>query len=52
MIHVNGAGEAMQPNCPFGGYRQSGQGRLGGIEALEEFRQPKNIWINLAAPEA
>ncbi len=52
MIHVNGAGEAMQPNCPFGGFRQSGQGRLGGIEALDEFRQPKNIWINLAAPEA
>lgn len=51
MIHVNGAGEAMQPNCPFGGFRQSGHGRLGGIEALDEFRQPKNIWINLAAPE-
>jgi acyl-CoA reductase-like NAD-dependent aldehyde dehydrogenase len=51
MIHVNGAGEAMQPNCPFGGYRKSGHGRLGGIEGLQEFLQPKNIWINLAAPE-
>jgi acyl-CoA reductase-like NAD-dependent aldehyde dehydrogenase len=52
MIHVNGAGEAMQPNCPFGGFRHSGHGRLGGIEGLDEFRQPKNIWISLAAPES
>jgi acyl-CoA reductase-like NAD-dependent aldehyde dehydrogenase len=51
MIHVNGAGEAMQPNCPFGGFRKSGHGRLGGIEGLHEFLQPKNIWMNLAAPE-
>lgn len=52
MIHVNGAGEAMQPNAPFGGFRKSGHGRLGGIEGLHEFLQPKNIWMNLAAPEA
>ncbi|MCW1431157.1 aldehyde dehydrogenase family protein [Novosphingobium sp. JCM 18896] len=51
MIHVNGAGEAMQPNAPFGGFRKSGHGRLGGIEGLREFLQPKNIWMNLAAPE-
>ncbi len=52
MIHVNGAGEAMQPNCPFGGFRKSGHGRLGGVEGLNEFLQPKNIWINLTPPEA
>ncbi len=51
MIHVNGAGEAMQPNCPFGGWKQSGHGRLGGVEGLHEFMQPKNIWMSLAAPE-
>lgn len=51
MIHVNGAGEAMQPNCPFGGWKKSGHGRLGGIEGLHEFMQPKNIWMSLAAPE-
>lgn len=51
MIHVNGAGEAMQPNCPFGGWKQSGHGRLGGVEGLHEFLQPKNIWMSLAAPE-
>jgi acyl-CoA reductase-like NAD-dependent aldehyde dehydrogenase len=50
-IHVNGAGEAMQPNVPFGGYKQSGHGRLGGIEGLHEFLQPKNIWMNMTAPE-
>ena len=48
-ITVNGAGEAMQPNVPFGGWKQSGHGRLGGIEGLHEFLQPKNIWVNLAA---
>jgi acyl-CoA reductase-like NAD-dependent aldehyde dehydrogenase len=51
MIHVNGSGEAMQPNCPFGGWKQSGHGRLGGVEGLHEFMQPKNIWMGLAGPE-
>ena len=48
MIHVNGSGEAMQPNCPFGGFKASGHGRLGGEEGLHAFLQPKNIWMNLA----
>lgn len=52
MIHVNGAGEAMQPNCPFGGFKKSGHGRLGGVEGLHEFLQPKNVWMSLQAPEA
>ena len=52
MIHVNGAGEAMQPNCPFGGFKHSGHGRLGGVEGLQEFLQPKNIWMSLKGPEA
>ena len=51
MIHVNGSGEAMQPNCPLGGWKKSGHGRLGGMEGLHEFLQPKNIWMNLSAPE-
>jgi acyl-CoA reductase-like NAD-dependent aldehyde dehydrogenase len=49
-IHVNGSGEAMQPNVPFGGWKQSGHGRLGGVEGLHDFLQPKNIWMNLAPP--
>lgn len=48
-IHVNGSGEAMQPNVPFGGWKQSGHGRLGGVEGLHDFLQPKNIWMNLLA---
>jgi acyl-CoA reductase-like NAD-dependent aldehyde dehydrogenase len=51
MIHVNGAGEAMQPNAPFGGFKRSGHGRLGGVEGLHEFLQPKNIWIATGAAE-
>ena len=52
MIHVNGSGEAMQPNCPVGGWKKSGHGRLGGIEGLNEFMQPKNIWMSLKGPDA
>lgn len=48
MIHVNGAGEAMQPFAPFGGMKQSGYGRLGGEQGLHEFLQIKNVWMNLA----
>jgi acyl-CoA reductase-like NAD-dependent aldehyde dehydrogenase len=50
-IHVNGSGEAMQPNVPFGGWKQSGHGRLGGVEGLHDFLQPKNIWMSLNPPE-
>jgi acyl-CoA reductase-like NAD-dependent aldehyde dehydrogenase len=51
MIHVNGAGEAMQPFAPFGGMKHSGHGRLGGEQGLKEFLQVKNVWINLAKPQ-
>jgi acyl-CoA reductase-like NAD-dependent aldehyde dehydrogenase len=50
-IHVNGSGEAMQPNVPFGGWKHSGHGRLGGVEGLHDFLQPKNIWMNLSTAE-
>jgi acyl-CoA reductase-like NAD-dependent aldehyde dehydrogenase len=51
MIHVNGAGEAMQPFAPFGGMKQSGYGRLGGEQGLREFLQVKNVWMSLAKPQ-
>jgi len=47
-VQVNGSGEAMTPCVPFGGMKHSGHGRLGGIEALREFQQVRNVWINLA----
>jgi len=51
MVQVNASGEGMQPNVPFGGYKQSGYGRLGGEHALREFQQVKNVWVNLARPQ-
>ncbi len=48
MVQVNAAGEGMQPFAPFGGYKQSGYGRLGGEQGLLEFLQVKNVWMNLA----
>ncbi|MHC9295472.1 aldehyde dehydrogenase family protein [Mycobacterium sp. LTG2003] len=35
----------ISPQGPYGGYKQSGSGRTGGIEGLNEFRQVKNIRI-------
>jgi aldehyde dehydrogenase (NAD+) len=48
MVQVNGSGEGMQPFAPFGGYKQSGYGRLGGEQGLLEFLQIKNVWVNLS----
>jgi len=33
--------------APFGGTKQSGYGRLGGIWGIREFTRPKNVWIGL-----
>ena len=30
--------------------KQSGHGRLGGVEGLHEFLQPKNVWMSLRRP--
>lgn len=35
------------PCTPFGGYKQSGYGREGGIHALELYTQVKSVWMNL-----
>lgn len=51
LVQINASGEGMQPYTPFGGYKQSGYGRLGGEEGLLEFMQVKSVWINLAEPE-
>jgi aldehyde dehydrogenase (NAD+) len=40
---------AMNPNAPFGGYKRSGYGRVGGREGLEEYLQTKNVHIALPA---
>lgn len=51
MVQVNASGEGMQPFAPFGGYKQSGYGRLGGEQGLLEFLQVKNVWVNLTTGE-
>ncbi|CRZ19094.1 aldehyde dehydrogenase family protein [Mycolicibacterium neworleansense] len=35
----------ISPQGPYGGYKESGSGRTGGIEGLHEFQQVKNIRI-------
>lgn len=40
-------GSRISPQGPYGGYKQSGAGRTGGLEGLREFQQVKNIRIGL-----
>jgi aldehyde dehydrogenase (NAD+) len=40
-VHLNGA--QMDMNAPFGGYKQSGNGREWGVEGLEEFLETKAV---------
>lgn len=43
-IWVNGF-TGIPTSAPFGGVKQSGYGRLGGIAGIREFTRPKNVWI-------
>ncbi|SDG38341.1 aldehyde dehydrogenase family protein [Pseudonocardia oroxyli] len=45
-VYVNGRG-GIGPGMPFGGYKESGYGRLGGREGLMTFMQSKNVWISM-----
>ena len=40
----------MPPNAPFGGVKQSGFGREGGLAGVEEFLRPKNVYVDLGGP--
>ena len=46
-IGVNGF-PPMPPNAPFGGNKQSGFGREGGLEGLLEYVRTKNVYIDLS----
>ena len=35
---------AMAFNSPFGGYKDSGIGRVNGMESVEQFLQTKSVW--------
>ena len=39
---------AMAFNSPFGGYKNSGLGRVNGAEAIEQFLQTKSVWCELS----
>ncbi len=41
MVHINGAG--LESAAPFGGYKQSGNGREWGVYGLEEFLESKAV---------
>jgi len=43
-VNVNGFA-MMAPMSPFGGYKQSGFGRVGGWAGMEEYLQTKNVFI-------
>ena len=45
-IWINGF-LGIPPSTPFGGVKQSGWGRLGGIDGIREFSQPKNVFVSL-----
>jgi len=38
--------------APWGGYKQSGYGRENGMEAIKEYTQVKNIWVELSGATA
>ncbi len=42
MVHINGA--SLDSMAPFGGYKQSGNGREWGAEGIEEFLEVKSIY--------
>ena len=41
MVHINGGG--FNYGSPFGGYKQSGNGREGGILGIEDFQEVKTL---------
>jgi len=46
-VWVNQA-SLISPQGPYGGYKQSGFGRTGGLDGLHEFLQIKNIRIGMS----
>ena len=43
-VNINGFA-SMAPMAPFGGYKQSGFGRVGGWAGMEEYLQTKNVFV-------
>jgi acyl-CoA reductase-like NAD-dependent aldehyde dehydrogenase len=47
-ISVNGTLPASTPAAPFGGFKQSGYGKEGGLQGILEFCRTKNVCISLS----
>jgi aldehyde dehydrogenase (NAD+) len=47
-ISVNGTLPASAPSAPFGGFKQSGYGKEGGLQGILEFCRTKNVCIALS----
>lgn len=45
MVHINDSTVLDEPQVPFGGVKQSGLGRMGGRQAVDEFTEAK--WITI-----
>jgi acyl-CoA reductase-like NAD-dependent aldehyde dehydrogenase len=45
-VWVNGFYD-LPVGAPFGGHKQSGVGRVGGVWGIREFTRPKNVWLKL-----
>ena len=46
-IHINGQGPSLM--APFGGYKQSGNGREWGVLGFEEFLETKSVFVPRSA---
>ena len=46
MVHVNGSSVDADAACPFGGMKESGQGREGGLHSIQELTEVK--WVTMA----
>jgi hypothetical protein len=40
--------DVFDANTPFGGFKDSGIGREGGVDAVREYMEPKSVWISTA----
>ena len=45
-VNINGFSN-MDPAAPFGGYKQSGFGRIGGQAGLDEYLQTKTVYLGV-----
>jgi acyl-CoA reductase-like NAD-dependent aldehyde dehydrogenase len=45
-VWVNGF-MGIPASVPFGGVKQSGNGRIGGKAGIHEFLRPKNVWLGM-----